>query len=89
VQKCARGVQRGAKVAVCEGISRGSHPKGRASSVSPRYEIWNKASPPGGLVPFRPGFMSPLEGGYRLCICDAWTASNASTCARHGWAATP
>jgi hypothetical protein len=50
---------------------------------------WEQGLPTGGLVPFRPGFTSPLEGGKRLCICDVWTASNASTCARHGWAATP
>ena len=36
--------------------------KGRDLPASPRYEIWIKASPPGGLVPFRPAFTPPLEG---------------------------
>ena len=32
------GAEGGAEVTVCEGNSRGSQPKDRASSVSPRYQ---------------------------------------------------
>jgi len=75
-------------MAVCEGNSRGTQPKDRASSVSPRYEIWNKGSHRGPCSSWSRFHDRSLRGN-RLCIGDVWTASDASTCARHGWATTP
>lgn len=54
-----RGAVGGAEMTYREDMSPSTQPDGRASSLSPRYEIKHgKALLPGGLVCFCPGFRS-------------------------------